>query len=150
MGPKRGQVKVVATGTFELLHPGHILYLKEAKKLGDELFVIVARDDTITHKRRPLIPEAQRLKMIESLRVVDHAVLGSLQDKYEPLKEIQPDILTLGFDQQFDEDTLRKELKERGFNTEVVRIKASLNSSLSSSKKIKKIIERMGDNDRTR
>ncbi len=53
--------RVVATGTFDLLHPGHIYYLEESKKLGDELWVIVARDMNVKHKPRPIIPEEQRL-----------------------------------------------------------------------------------------
>ena len=65
--------RVVATGTFDILHPGHVLYLSEARKLGDELYVIVARDSTIKHKRKPLIPEDQRRFMLRALTCVDHA-----------------------------------------------------------------------------
>ena len=76
-------VRVLATGTFELLHPGHLLYLEEAKKLGDELFVIVGRDITVRkRKRTPIIPEEQRLQMVSALRVVDKAMLGSEKDIY--------------------------------------------------------------------
>ena len=48
---------VVATGTFDILHPGHLFYLEESKKLGDELWVIVARERNVMHKPRPVVPE---------------------------------------------------------------------------------------------
>ena len=53
---------VVATGTFDLLHPGHVLYLERSKTLGDELVVIVARDVNVRHKPKPVVPEEQRLQ----------------------------------------------------------------------------------------
>ena len=59
--------RIVATGTFDILHPGHLFYLEESKKLGDELFVIVARDANVKHKPRPIIPEDQRLAMVAAL-----------------------------------------------------------------------------------
>jgi len=96
-------VRVLATGTFEILHPGHLLYLEEAKKLGDELFVIVARDVNVKkRKRTPIIREEQRLKMISALKVVDKAMLGSEKDMYEPLYSIKPDVIAIGYDQDFD------------------------------------------------
>jgi len=116
-------VRVLATGTFEILHPGHLLYLEEAKKLGDELFVIVARDINVKRRKRtPIIPEEQRLKMVSALKVVDKAILGSEKDIYEPLYSIKPDIIAIGYDQDFDERKLEQELRKRGFNSEVIRI----------------------------
>jgi len=72
--------RVVATGTFDLLHPGHILYLECSKALGDELVVIVARDVNVRHKPKPVVPQDQRLRMVQSLKVVDQAVLGEEKD----------------------------------------------------------------------
>ena len=116
--------RVLATGTFEILHPGHLLYLEEAKKLGDELFVIVARDINVKRRKRtPIIPEEQRLKMVSALKVVDKAILGSEEDMYEPLYSIKPDVIAIGYDQDFDERKLEQELRKRGFNSEVIRIK---------------------------
>ncbi len=116
--------RVLATGTFEILHPGHLLYLEEAKKLGDELFVIVARDINVKRRKRtPIIPEEQRLKMVSALKVVDKAMLGSEEDMYEPLYSIKPDVIAIGYDQDFDERKLEQELRKRGFNSEVIRIK---------------------------
>jgi len=139
-------IKVLATGTFDILHPGHVLFLEKARELGDELNVIVARDSMITHKPRPIVPDEQRLKMVQSLKVVDHAILGSESEMFEPIEKIQPDIIALGYDQTFEIDILKKELQDRGFNSEVVRVKESKTCPLCSSGRIiQRILNRYGD-----
>jgi FAD synthetase len=95
-------IRVLATGTFDLLHPGHLTYLKGCKALGDELYVIVARDSMIRHKPKPVIPEDQRVEMINAFKVVDKALLGSEEDIFAPIMEIKPDVIALGYDQHFD------------------------------------------------
>ena len=76
-------VKVMATGTFDLLHMGHIYYLKEAKKLGDKLTVVVAKDSTVRMlKHEPINPEEIRLDLIKEVKVVDEAYLGYEDDMY--------------------------------------------------------------------
>jgi FAD synthetase len=52
--------KVLATGTFDILHPGHLRYLRESAEHGDELVVIVARESMVNHKNPPVVPEEQR------------------------------------------------------------------------------------------
>ncbi len=136
-------IRVLATGTFDILHPGHIAYLEEARKLGDELFVIVARDANVKHKPKPVIPENQRLRMVKALKIVDDAILGSESDIFEPLFKIKPDIIALGFDQKFEEAWLREELNKRGIKARVVRIKKFEDCDLCSTAKIfNRIIER--------
>ncbi|MHB8164366.1 MAG: adenylyltransferase/cytidyltransferase family protein [Methanoregula sp.] len=143
--------RVVATGTFDLLHPGHIYYLEESKKLGDELWVIVARDLNVKHKPRPIIPEDQRLAMIASLRPVDHAILGDKIDMLLPIEEIHPDVITIGFNQLFDEEKLRQQLTARNLSPEIVRIGKFADSELCSSRKVvQEIVAKRGhdgDND---
>jgi FAD synthetase len=135
--------RVLATGTFDILHPGHLRYLEEAKKLGDELWVIVARESNIKHKPKPIMPEKHRLKMISALKIVDRAILGSKKDMFEPLRKIKPDIITVGADQHFDVGELEAELKKRGINAKVVRIKGYDPDPLCSSGKIiKRVAER--------
>ena len=114
--------RVVATGTFDILHPGHIYYLEESRKLGDELWVIVARDANVKHKPHPIIPEEHRLQMVAALKPVDHAMLGDKTDMFRPIQEIQPAVITIGFNQHFDERTLHLQLTERGLTPEIVRI----------------------------
>ena len=128
--------RVVATGTFDLLHPGHIYYLEESKKLGDELWVIVARDMNVKHKPRPIIPEEQRLAMIASLRPVDHAILGDKTDMFRPIEEIRPAVITIGFNQLFDEEKLRPQLASRNLTPEIVRIGKYADSELCSSRRV--------------
>jgi FAD synthetase len=133
-------VKVLATGTFDILHPGHILYLSEAKKLGDELYVIVARDENVLHKPKPILPEEQRLEMVRALNVVDHAMLGDRKDKFRLVREIVPDIIALGYDQHFSVDELEKRCQNQGLNIKVMRVKISDPCPLCSSRAIIKRI----------
>ncbi len=116
-------VKVMATGVFDILHPGHIYYLKEAKKLGNTLCVVVATDSTVRKlKHEPINPEKIRLNLIKELRIVDEVYLGHKDDMYKIVKEIKPDIIALGFDQVHDENEIRSELKKRKINAKVVRL----------------------------
>ncbi|HZD42797.1 MAG TPA: adenylyltransferase/cytidyltransferase family protein [Methanomicrobiales archaeon] len=140
--------RVVATGTFDLLHPGHVYYLEESKKLGDELHVIVARDVNVKHKAPPIVPEEQRLKMVAALKPVDYARLGDLTDMFRPIEEIQPAIITLGFNQHFDEARLVQDLKTRGIRADVVRIGKYPGDQLSSSTRIvERVLEVRGEKD---
>lgn len=128
--------RVVATGTFDLLHPGHVYYLEESRRLGDELHVIVARDVNVRHKPRPVIPEDQRLKIVSALKPVDFARLGDLTDMFRPIEEIRPDVITIGFNQHFDETGLAESLRKRGIASEVVRIGAYNKEQFCSSRVI--------------
>jgi FAD synthetase len=129
-------IRVLATGTFDILHPGHILYLKKAKELGDELFVIVSRDSMVQHKSKPVIPERQRLQVVRALEVVDHAALGSEHDMFEPLMTIKPDIVALGFDQYFDEKKLQEDLEKRRIPSRVIRLPFQDTGELSGTENI--------------
>ena len=113
----------MATGVFDLLHPGHLYFLREARKLGDELWVVVARDSTARRfKHEPIMPEGSRLEMVESLKPVDRAVLGNEGDIYEILGDIRPDVIAIGYDQVHNEDRIRAECKKRELATRVVRL----------------------------
>ena len=141
--------RVVATGTFDILHPGHLYYLTESKKLGDELWVIVARDANVRHKPRPIIPEEHRLQMVAALKPVDHAILGDKTDMFNPIKEIRPSVITIGFNQHFDEIKLHQQLIERGLSPEIVRIGKYNEEDLCSSRfVVQRIIEVRGNRDK--
>jgi FAD synthetase len=116
-------VKVMATGTFDILHMGHIYYLKEAKKLGDSLAVVVATDSTVRKlKHEPINPQEIRLNLIKELKMVDEAYIGYENDIYKIVKEVKPDIIALGFDQIHDENEIIIQLKKRKINAKIVRI----------------------------
>jgi len=138
-------VRVLGTGTFDILHPGHLLYLSKARALGDELFVIVARDSMIKHKPKPIVPEKQRLTMVRALSMVDAAMLGSETDMFLPLREIKPDIIALGKNQFFNEKELEAKLVARGIEAKVMRVQAFEQGELCSSAAIiRKVLERNG------
>lgn len=128
--------RVVATGTFDLLHPGHVYYLQESRRLGDELVVIVARDANVRHKPRPIVPEEQRLALVRALRPVDAARLGDPVDMFRPIEELRPEIITIGCNQHFDETELAAALESRGCGCRIVRIGGFSETPLCSSRRI--------------
>ena len=113
--------RAIAQGTFDILHPGHLHYLRESASIGDELHVIIARRENVTHKARPILPDRQRRDMVAALRCVDEAHLGHPEDIFVPIEEIRPDVIVLGYDQHHDEDALRAALRERGLDCDVDR-----------------------------
>ena len=131
-------VKVMATGTFDILHLGHIYYLKESKKLGDKLVVVVATDKTVRRlKHEPVNPEEIRLKLIKELKIVDEVYLGHEDDIYEIVNEIKPDIISLGFDQIHDKERIQNELNKRKIKAKIVRLeKYNGGSDLEGTRKI--------------
>jgi FAD synthetase len=131
-------VKVMATGTFDLLHLGHIYFLKEAKKLGNTLSVVVSTDATVRRlKHEPINPEEIRLNLIKELKVVDEAFLGYEDDMYEIVKQIKPDIIALGYDQIHSEKNIEKELKKRNLKAKIVRLtEYDAGSDLEGTRKI--------------
>jgi FAD synthetase len=113
--------RVVAQGTFDLLHPGHVHYLREAAAFGDELHVIVARCSNITHKESPIVPGHQRRDVVGAIDAVDEAHLGHESDIFVPIERIDPAVIVLGFDQHHDEAGVAASLAERGIDCRVER-----------------------------
>ena len=138
-------VRVLATGTFDIIHLGHIKYLEEAKSLGDELIVVVAHDNTVRRKKHnPIMPQEVRRKIVESLKPVDRAVNGKDGDIFEIVKEVKPDIIALGYDQDFDEKELEKRLRDMGINAKVVRCSKYSEDDLNGTRRIiRKIADRL-------
>lgn len=120
--------KVMAFGTFDILHPGHEHYLKEAKKLGDYLIVVVARDTTVLEVKGelPKNDEVERLEKIRLLPYVDEAVLGDKEDKYKVIKENNPDIICLGYDQISFTKNLKEKLDEKGIKSQIIKFTQGL------------------------
>jgi FAD synthetase len=140
---------VLASGVFDLLHLGHVKFLEEAKKAGGkdaELIVIVARDSTVqeTKGRKPIMPESQRRALVESLKLVDEAVLGFENfDIGDVIDRIKPDVVALGYDQAAMERRVREYVNRHGLNVKVVRVGKFEEDELDSSSKIRqKIIEK--------
>jgi FAD synthetase len=142
---KREKKKVVlASGVFDLLHLGHVKFLEEAKKAGGknaELIVIIARDSTVEENkgRKPIMPENQRRALVESLKVVDEAVLGFEKfDLGDVIERVKPDVIALGYDQADMEKGVQEYVVKHRLNIRVIRIGKFEEDELDSSSKIRK------------
>jgi FAD synthetase len=129
--------KAVVFGTFDIFHPGHEYFLKQAKKHCDELVVVIARDSTVKQVKGklPVNNENKRLKLIKSLHYVNKAMLGSeSEDKYCVIEQVMPDIICLGYDQKAFVENLQEELKKRGLKAGILRIDSYKPELYKSSK----------------
>lgn len=118
------KIRVMAFGTFDYLHAGHESYLKKARELGDELWVVIARDRTAHNIRgkAPTHSEKERMKTVQALPYVTKAILGNPDDKYKVIRKIRPHIIALGYDQQVFTQQLPKVLIDMQWDAEIVRL----------------------------
>ncbi len=147
MASSKGKRKIVlASGVFDLLHLGHVKFLEDAKKAGGrnaELLVIVARDKTVekTKGRKPIMPESQRRALVESLKVVDEAVLGLEDfDIGDVIDKVRPDIIALGYDQREMELQVREYIRKHDLAIRTIRVGKFGEDELDSSSKIRQRI----------
>lgn len=141
---------VLAAGTFDLLHYGHVYHLAEAKKAGGEqakLVVVVARDSVVEKRKgtKPIVPEEQRRAVVEALKVVDEAILGpglEEMDMQSIIESVRPDIVAVGYDRRDIEDDLRRLVAEKGLRIQIVRIGRFGGKDLSTSRIKRRILER--------
>lgn len=106
-------IRVVCAGTFDHLHPGHINFLKQASELGDELIVIIARDETVKRIKgiKPDHDENCRRLGVEGTGIADAVILGYLNnDIFAILKDLSPDVVALGYDQRVSEEEIISKL----------------------------------------
>lgn len=137
-------MKIATFGVFDLIHEGHIKFLKKCKNLSKcgALTVVLSRDSTVLKEkgRYSLIPEEQRRFIVESLKPVYEAILGNEgSDKLKIVERIKPDIIVLGYDQCWDEKELEQELRKRGLKVRVIRLKKYGNINSSSIKNRMKV-----------
>ncbi len=120
--------RVLAFGVFDLIHPGHLAFLRQAKRFGDELVVVVTRDDVAKKEkgRRPRLTARERVELVAGVRWVDRVVIGDPPHRYfSVIRRFKPDIIALGYDQPCDLPAFRKILRSLGFTgTRVVRLRA--------------------------
>ena len=131
-------------GTFDIVHLGHLNLFRQARKLGDYLVVVVARDKTSKKiKKITLVNnEKERLEFLKNIKSIDQAILGDKIDYYKVIKTEKPDVIALGYDQQNFIDKLEDKIKEFKLNTKVVRMK-SHKPEQHKSGNIRKKISRM-------
>ena len=108
--------KVMVFGTFDIFHPGHESFLKQAKKYGDYLIVVIARDKTVksVKSRKQTKNEKERKKVVEKSGLVDKSVLGGITNKYAVIRRYKPETICLGYDQKIFTENLENWLKKVG------------------------------------
>jgi FAD synthetase len=131
----RRRLKVVMVGgAFEIIHPGHIHTIREAKALGNTLIVVVATDESVKRSkgRDPVTGQELRVELVSSLRPVDLALPGNKGSIYDILQRIRPDVVAVGYDQRHDTDEISREAARRGVNVTAVRLTTPLPDIKSS------------------
>jgi FAD synthetase len=143
---RRAMRRVMAQGTFDILHPGHVHYLAESAALGDELVVVIARDSRVATRKDVFLDEESRRRVVAAVQAVDDAILGSEDDLFASVAEVDPDVITLGHDQGYDVAELETDLADAGFeDVEVVRIGPYEGPGVTSSGDVKdRILARFG------
>ncbi len=138
---KQGKKLVFTNGCFDLLHLGHIRYLKKAKSLGDILVVGLNSDRSVKKikgEKRPILPEKERAEILSSLWFVDYVVLFNEETPERLIKELEPDVLVKGADWKLKEIVGADLVRSRGG---VVR-RIPLYKSRSTTSVIDEIIRR--------
>ncbi len=131
--------RVMVFGTFDIIHPGHLNYVKQASKYAKEVIAVVARDINVKKQKgkKPQYSQSKRLIKVSLIPGVSLAVLGDVKDKYRVLEEYQPEVLFLGYDLKMKVADLKKELKKRKLKSKIVRGKP-YKPEIYKSSKIKK------------
>lgn len=126
--------KVMVFGTFDVLHQGHLNFFEQARKHGDYLIAVVARDSTVevVKQHKTMLDENKRLLAVQ--KVVDLAVLGNKEDKYKIIEDHKPDVICLGYDQNSFTEKLSEELSKRKINAKIVRLLPYKEDIFKSSK----------------
>jgi len=140
--------RVLASGVFELIHPGHLRFLEEAKRLGGEgakLIVVVARDETVRRRkgRDPILGEEARRYIVSMLKPVDEAILGYAPLSFEKvIEQVKPDLVVFGHDQADLMKSFQELVQEKGLRIGVARVeKYSSYKPCSTTEIIEKISE---------
>lgn len=137
--------KIMVFGTFDIFHKGHENFLKQARRYGNYLIVVVARDKTVTEVkgREPRNKEEERIKVLCNSNLGDKIVLGNLGDKYAVIKKYQPDVICLGYDQKAFVEKLKRKLKEFELDrTKIIRLRSHYPKKYKSSLIKTKICQR--------
>jgi rfaE bifunctional protein nucleotidyltransferase chain/domain len=122
-GPPRDRTLVFTNGCFDLLHPGHIGFLAQARALGDLLVVGLNSDDSVRRLKgagRPLVAEADRAAVLAGLRSVDAATLFDEDTPLELIRELLPDVLVKGADYNLEGVVGREVIEEAGGDVRVL------------------------------
>jgi D-glycero-beta-D-manno-heptose 1-phosphate adenylyltransferase len=123
MWRRAGERIVLANGNFDLLHVGHVRYLRGAKELGGKLIVAINSDESVRALKgegRPVMPEDERAEIVAALTVVDAVVVFPELDARALIREIRPDIQAKGTDYSADSVPERDAVGEYGGRVAIV------------------------------
>lgn len=121
------QHRVLTFWSFDVIHPGHSYYLTEARKYGEELITIIARDENIERIkwRKTQNSTKQRIQDIQGLWISDRVIAGSIENPMECLSEYKPDSICLWYDQRWPfVEKIQEELEKLELKTQIIRIEA--------------------------
>ena len=126
---------VLAGGVFDIIHPGHINTLNDAKKLGDVLVVVVATDKTAIKmkRRKPLHNAKLRQELVSSLIMVDLCIVGDEEDIFKTVDLVKPQIIVLGYDQAHQEKFIIDGCKKINLDVRVARLESPIPETSSST-----------------
>jgi len=125
---------VLAGGVFDIIHPGHIHTLNDAKKMGDVLVVVVATDKTAIKmkKREPLHSAELRQELVSSLTMVDLCIIGDEENIFKTVDLVKPQIIALGYDQTHQEKFIIDGCKKINLDVTVARLESPRPETSSS------------------
>lgn len=130
---RQGCRVVFTNGCFDLLHPGHVRYLRAARRLGDVLVVALNDDASVRRLKgagRPLVPADDRCEMIAALEMVDYVTVFGEDTPYETIRLLQPDVLVKGGDWAPDRIVGADLVRERGGRVRALRFAKGYSTTL--------------------
>lgn len=127
-----GKRIIFTNGVFDLLHPGHLRYLKKARALGDVLVVGLNSDNSVRRNKgnnRPILPENERVKLVAALEMVDYVTVFEEDTPFELITAIQPDVLVKGGDYHLHDIVGRDAVEARGGKVLTIPFEEGFSSS---------------------
>lgn len=144
---RAGKKVVLAGGTFDIIHPGHLIYLKQCRAAGDLLVVYVAGDNRTRRRKgptRPIFPAIQRVKLVSNLKMVDLAFVSDSRPFSEAiLRKVKPDVIVTSSNEpsRIVKHDFQREMRERHPEIKVVLIRRP-RLSWSSTSLVKSLSKR--------
>lgn len=126
------QLTVFTNGVFDIIHPGHLTYLAEARAIGDRLIVGLNSDESVRRLKganRPIMPQAARAQLLASLFFVDGVILFEEDTPLELIKYLKPDVLVKGGDYTEDQIVGAQEVKAYGGEVRILDFVEGYSSS---------------------